>query len=519
MSEAYRQASEAKKSAVICKGVSKKFGDFYANRDIDLSVELGEIHAIVGENGAGKSTLMKMLAGLQAPDTGEILLRGEPIKNFSPRESIKRGVGMVHQHFMLVDSFTVTENVILGQENKGVFLEQRQATEKIKSLAAQFGIQIDPSQKVESLSVGEKQRVEIIKVLYRGAEIFIFDEPTAVLSPPEVKQFLETVRSLAKDNKAVLLITHKLDEVLAVAHKITVLRQGKNVAQMNAANTSAAEIAKAMVGRDVTLASERRANRDATPNAKVVLQLKGLNALNNQGAKALQNVSFQVSSGEVVGIAGVEGNGQKELVLALCGLQPLTSGEIQLNGAPLNDKTTRERGHLGIAHVPEDRHLRGLVLDMSIEENLILGKEDLFSSGAGVLLQDKIVENANQQIKEFDIRPPDKDLASRRLSGGNQQKIVIARELSKKSSLLIASQPTRGVDVGAIEFIHEQITVARNAGKAVLLLSSELDEILALSDRVLVLYRGGIIGEVSAKEATKEQLGSWMAGITVASSQ
>jgi general nucleoside transport system ATP-binding protein len=512
MSEAHQKAQPPTR-AVQCRGVVKYFGDCYANNGVNLEVNFGEVHAIVGENGAGKSTLMKMLAGLYAPDEGEIWLRGERLQTFTPKLAIQKGVGMVHQHFMLVESFTVAENIILGQEQRGLWLEQKEAAAKIKQLASQFGIQIDPSQKVEALSVGERQRVEIIKVLYRGAEIFIFDEPTAVLSPPEVAQFLETLRALAAANKAVLLITHKLDEVLAVASKITVLRQGKSVAALETKDTNAADIARAMVGREVRLVGERRAQGHVDPTAKAVLQIEGLHAKNNLGIMALQNVSLRVASGEVVGVAGVEGNGQHELILSLCGLHPIESGKILLHGKELHGLPPKARNLAGLAHVPEDRHQRGLVLDMSVAENLILGKEEGFSSGVGVLFSDKIKENAAHQMKEFDIRPAEQEVLARRLSGGNQQKVVIARELSKRFSLLIASQPTRGVDVGAIEFIHERLLAARSEGKAILLLSSELDEILALSDRVLVLYRGVIVGETRAADATKAQLGAWMAGI------
>jgi simple sugar transport system ATP-binding protein len=510
--KAVRGAGEgaARGAAVVCRGVTKRFGAVLANDGVDLEVAAGEIAAIVGENGAGKSTLMKMLAGLYPPDSGEITLFGEKVTRFTPAEAISRGVGMVHQHFMLVGDLSVAENVTLGRElRRGPWLDARRAADEVAALGARYGLAVDPEAKVDALSVGEKQRVEILKVLYRGAELFIFDEPTAVLSPPEIEGFCRVVRNLAAAGKTAILITHKLDEVMAVSNRITVLRGGRVVGKLETAATTPKEIAKAMVGREVLLSVERK-EAPAGPPEKG-LRVEGLSARGPLGALALDGVSFAVAPGEILGVAGVEGNGQAELALVISGLLKPEAGKVSLGGADISRLSARARLSAGLAHIPEDRHARGLVLEMPIEENLLLGG----SAGvgpAGVLSRGKIRADAEEKARSFDIRPPDPALRAAGLSGGNQQKIVIARELSRPYSALIAAQPTRGVDVGAIEFIHRRLIEAKERGKAVLLISADLDEILALSDRVLVLYRGKIAGECARRDATREGLGAWMVG-------
>lgn len=518
MPEPSAAATPPRGVALECKAVTKRFGALAANQRVSLSVSFGEVVALIGENGAGKSTLMKMIAGLETPDEGEIWLRGERVRAFSPAGAIARGVGMVHQHFMLVDSFTVAEAVSLGRERgRGVWLDLRQVEEDVTRLGAQYQLPLVPARRVGELSVGEKQRVEIIKVLYRGAEIFIFDEPTAVLAPPEVAGFLDTVRALKAAGKAVILITHKLDEVLAVADRIVVLRGGQVVEERGAAGASPRELARAMVGREVALASEPRGPAaqapDGPPHGPPVLAFEAVRVRGPHG-DALSSVSFQVRAGEIVGVAGVEGNGQRELSLALAGLVPLAAGRITLGGRDLARLSARDRLAAGLAHIPEDRHQRGLVLDFTLTENLYLGRDQEAAQRLGVLDAAKMRAHASERLAALDVRPLDPSAFARGLSGGNQQKLVAARELARPFSLLLAAQPTRGVDVGAIELLHQKLKEARAAGRAVLLLSADLDEILSLSDRVLVLYRGRIAGELSAAEASKDRVGALMAGLT-----
>jgi ABC-type uncharacterized transport system ATPase subunit len=492
------------------KNIVKRFGKVLANNNINLEVRKGEVHAIVGENGAGKSTLMKILYGLYHPDEGQIILNGEVIQKNSPKNSVKHGIGMVHQHFMLFPPFTVAENVILGMETrKGAFIDLETANQKIKKLSDDFNLQIDPTKKVEDLSVGENQRVEIIKVLYRGAGILILDEPTAVLTPREVEEFFKVIKSLVSQGKTVILITHKLDEIMDISDRITVIKQGQTVGTVNTSETNPGEIAKMMVGREVLLQVEK-----TPPNTgETVLTVTNLSVSKNETVLALNDVAFTINAGEVFGIAGVEGNGQTELIEALMGLNPekIKSGNIFLSGKNVNELDTRERLDMGFSHVPEDRHKRGLVLEYSIRDNLILGQQHAFTK-SGFLEQDKIDSHGDNLIREFDIRPPHKEVLAGGLSGGNQQKIIIAREFFRKFKFLIAAQPTRGVDIGAIEFIHKQIIKARDEGKAILLLSAELSEILSLSDRIGVLYKGKIVKILDADKTSENELGMLMTG-------
>jgi ABC-type uncharacterized transport system ATPase subunit len=492
------------------KNIVKRFGKVLANNNINLAIRKGEVHAIVGENGAGKSTLMKILYGLYHPDEGQIILNGEVIEKNSPKNAVKHGIGMVHQHFMLFPPFTVSENVILGMETrKGAFVDIETANQKIKKLSDDFNLKIDPTKKVEDLSVGENQRVEIIKVLYRGANILILDEPTAVLTPREVDEFFKVIKGLVEQGKTVIIITHKLDEIMEISDRITVIKQGQTVGTVNTSETNPQEIAKMMVGREVLLQVEKSPAKIGEP----VLAVTNLSVYKNKEVLALDDINFTINAGEVLGIAGVEGNGQTELIEALMGLNEnqVKSGNVLLQGKNLKDCNTKERLERGFSHVPEDRHKRGLVLEYSIRDNLILGQQDDFTK-SGFLDQAKIDEHAGNLIKEFDIRPPHMEVLSGGLSGGNQQKIIIAREFFRKFKFLIAAQPTRGVDIGAIEFIHKQIIKARDEGKAILLLSAELSEILSLSDKIAVLYKGKIAKILDADKTDEDELGMLMTG-------
>lgn len=519
--------------AIRATGVAKAFGAVQANRSASLEVALGEIHAVVGENGAGKSTLMRMLAGLYAPDAGRLEVNGKDVTGWSTREAIAAGVGMVHQHFMLVPTLTVAENLILGQElTRGMQLDLGAAERAVRSLCERTGLAVDPRRRVSDLTVGEAQRVEILKVLYRGARILMLDEPTAVLSPPEVGELWRVLRRLCAEGGTVVLITHKLDEVIEISRHITVMRAGETVGRLVTADATPFDIARMMVGRDVRLAgagvneATHAVLTDAgpTPASELaagvvdaarplpVLSVANLVVASSRKPNEVDDVSFAVRPGEVLGIAGVEGNGQTELVEAIAGLRRPTSGSISLGARDVTRLSVRERSDAGLSHIPEDRHRRGLILDYSIGDNLILGMQHRFSD-SGILASDRIRTNAGQRIAEFDIRPPMQDLSARTLSGGNQQKVVIAREMrGREFSVLLASQPTRGVDVGAIEFIHAQLLAARAAGKGVLLVSADLVEILALSDRVAVMYEGGIVATLSRGEATTESVGRYMTG-------
>ena len=516
--------------AVRMNGIHKSFGPVRANRGASLEVGTREIHALVGENGAGKSTLMRLLAGLYAPDAGTIEIAtpsGEmrDVTGWSTADAIKAGVGMVHQHFMLVRTLTVAENVVLGREPvRGAMLDVARALRDVKALGEQYGLRVEPERLVGELSVGEAQRVEILKTLFRGARILILDEPTAVLSPLEVKELWGVLRRLRDDGATIVLITHKLDEVMDISDRITVMRHGETVARMETRDATPDVIAKAMVGREVALMGTRNEERGsavdtATSSALVPRSSLSVDTLvvMNRGLRAVDKVSLSVAPGEILGIAGVEGNGQTELIEAIAGLRTVAEGTIRLGDRDVTNASVRARTEAGLAHIPEDRHRRGLVLDYSVADNLILGDQHKYARGARSVwaLDDaRIGANAQDEIRRFDIRPPESALPARSLSGGNQQKIVIARELGGSYDVLLASQPTRGVDVGAIEFIHAQIRAAREAGKAILLVSAELSEILALADRVAVMYGGRIVATLPRREATEERLGPLMTGAT-----
>lgn len=494
------------------RSISKRFPGVLANDQINLTLEEGEIHALLGENGAGKTTLMNILYGLYQPDEGEILVRGEKISVHSPSDAIAAGVGMVHQHFMLIPVFTVTENVMLGEEavKAGGFLDRAKAAEKIRQISDQYNLEVDPNSYVKDLPVGVQQRVEIVKLLYREANILILDEPTAVLTPQEANELFRIMRSLVSKGKSIIFITHKLREVLEFADRITVIRRGKVVGSVMPDEADQNALAEMMVGRAVDLELDRK---PAEPG-ETILQVNDLMVSDQRRQVAVDGIDFDVRAGEVLGIAGVQGNGQTELVEALTGLRPVTGGKITLLGEDITKSSPRRVTELGSAHVPEDRQRDGLVLGFPIADNLILNTyyQEPFTSGV-VLQQKEILDSAQRLIEKFDIRTPSAMTPAGSLSGGNQQKVIVAREFNRPIKLLIASQPTRGLDVGSVEYIHTQILEKRDQGCAVLLVSSELDEIMALSDRIAVMYRGKIVDILPAAQATKEGVGLLMAGI------
>ena len=499
--------------AIRLTGIDKSFGPVRANRGAELEVSPGEIHALVGENGAGKSTLMRVLSGLYAPDAGRMEVNGLDVTGWSTAQAIDAGVGMVHQHFMLVPTLTVAENVVLGCEiTKGIVLDRTAAERAVHDLSVRTGLAVPANRLVADLSVGEAQRVEILKTLYRGAKILILDEPTAVLSPFEVRELWAVLRSLRDAGGTVVLITHKLDEVIEVSDTITVMRQGATVTRMPSAGATPQAIARAMVGRDVALAldADYAGSTISGASSSPLLEVRGLTVTGARRTAVVDDVTFSIAPGEILGIAGVEGNGQTELVEALAGLRQ-SRGAIALAGRDLAPLSVRERGDAGVSHIPEDRHERGLVLDYSIADNLILGQQHRFTTGA-TLDADRIAANARDLIARYDIRPDDAALPARALSGGNQQKIVVAREMARDFKVLLAAQPTRGVDVGAIEFIHARLREAREQGKAVLLVSADLAEVLALSDRIAVMYGGRIVTVMSRAEASPDTLGPYMTG-------
>lgn len=494
------------------KGITKRFPGVLANDHIDLTLEEGEIHALLGENGAGKTTLMNILYGLYQPDEGEIFVEGKQIKVHSPSDAIAAGIGMVHQHFMLIPVFTVTENVMLGEEDTryGGVLNRNDAAEKIKQISEQYNLYVDPNAYVEDLPVGVQQRVEIIKLLYRKANILILDEPSAVLTPQEVEELIKIMRSLVSQGKSIIFITHKLKEVLEIADKITVIRRGKVIGTTTPEEADQNLLAQMMVGRAVKLEVEKSPSAIGTSK----LEVKDLVVLDHRHQVAVHGVSFELCAGEVLGIAGVQGNGQTELVEALTGLRSIQSGQVIVDGEDVTGTTPRNITEQGVAHVPEDRQRDGLVLPFPVADNLMLNTYYLqpYSKGA-VLQQDYINDKAETLIKEFDIRTPSARTSAGSLSGGNQQKVIVAREFSRPIKLLIAAQPTRGLDVGSIEYIHRRLLQKRDEGCAVLLISTELDEIMGLSDRIAVMYRGEIVETLMATEVTKEQLGLLMAGM------
>lgn len=494
------------------RGITKRFPGVLANDHIDLSLNEGEIHALLGENGAGKTTLMNILYGLYQPDEGEIAVRGKPIRVYSPSDAITAGIGMVHQHFMLIPVFTVTENVMLGQETTkpGGILDRKAAAARISEISKQYNLAIDPNSYVKDLPVGVQQRVEIIKLLYRNADILIFDEPTAVLTPQEADELFQIMRSLAKQGKSIIFITHKLREVLDVADKITVIRRGKVIGTVQPEAADQNSLAAMMVGRAVQLELERK---DILPG-ETVLRVENLVVTDDTRLVTVDGVSFDVRAAEIVGVAGVQGNGQTELVEALTGLRTPVDGKITFLGEDITHATPRKITDLGSAHIPEDRQRDGLVLAFPVADNLVLNLYYKAPFSHGVIMdQERILENAEREIEAFDVRTPGPFTPVGSLSGGNQQKVIVARELSRPIKFLVASQPTRGLDVGSIEYIHSQILSRRNDGVAVLLVSTELDEIMQLSDRIAVMYRGKIVAVVDSAEATKEMIGLLMAGV------
>lgn len=500
----------AHENVIEMREITKIFGEFVANDKINLELRKGEIHALLGENGAGKSTLMNMLAGLLEPTSGEIVVNGKSEKLDSPSKAASLGIGMVHQHFMLVEAFTVAENIILGSEvtNKGV-LDLKKANADILELSERYGLAVDPTAKVEDISVGAQQRVEILKTLYRGADILIFDEPTAVLTPAEILELMEIMKTLVKEGKSIILITHKLDEIRAVADRVTVIRRGKSIQTVGIEGATNKDLAEMMVGRSVSFVTEKE---EAQPK-EVVLQISDLVVNENRGVPAVKELSLDVRAGEIVGIAGIDGNGQSELIQAITGLRKVKSGSIKIKGQEVVGLSPRKITEMNVSHVPEDRHRDGLVLEMMLSENIALQtyyKEPL--SKNGVLNYNQINSYARKLMEEFDVRAANEIVPASALSGGNQQKAIIAREVDRNPDLLIVSQPTRGLDVGAIEYIHKRLIGERDKGKAVLVVSFELDEILNLSDRIAVIHDGKIQGILKPSETNKQELGILMAG-------
>jgi len=495
--------------ALELRDITKRYPLVLANDHISLGVKWGEVLALVGENGAGKSTLMKIVYGLVTPDEGQIYVNGELVKIQSPSDAIALGIGMVHQHFMLVDTLSVVDNVILGMEPKnGVAIDYAAARKKVKNLIDELGFDLDPDAIIEELPVGAQQRVEILKTLYRNAKILILDEPTAVLTPQEVEDLFKFLREFAEQGHAIILITHKLDEVMEVSDRVTVIRDGKVVGTVNTAETNVAELARMMVGREVILTVHKK---PATPG-EVVLEAENLFVKGGTRPR-LDGVSLQVRAGEIVGIAGVEGNGQTELVEVVTGLRPF-KGTIRYNGEAVHPSARVVR-EWGVSHIPEERNDRGLILEFSTRYNVILGDhyKPPFVGFLGFFNDQVINEYAQRVVEEFDVRPRSINLIGRRYSGGNAQKIIVGRELAREPKLLVAAQPTRGVDIGAIEFIHQNIVEARDKGMAVLLVSADLNEVMSLSDRILVMYEGRVVGEVEPQEVTEEQMGLMMAGL------
>ncbi len=502
--------------AIRMDGIDKSFGAIRANRGASLEVLPGEIHALVGENGAGKSTLMRILGGLMKPDAGHVEVNGRDVTGWSTSEAIAAGIGIVHQHFMLVPTLSVAENLVLGAEPKsrGIVLDYKRAADDVRTLSNETGLVIAPERLISDLSVGEAQRVEILKVLFRGARILVLDEPTAVLSPPEVRELWTVLRRLRDKGDTIVLITHRLDEVVEISSTISVMRAGQTVARVKTSETTPGEIARLMVGREVSLSAGKRvqpSGRSAAPPPDQGLEVLNLSVMGSRGTRVIDNISFSVKPGEIFGIAGVEGNGQTELIEALAGLRAIFAGEILIDGTDISRSSVAQRHDAGLSHIPEDRHRRGLILEYTVANNLILGVQKDFSK-RGIIDKTLVMENALREITSFDIRPPNALLAARALSGGNQQKVVVAREMGRTFSVLLASQPTRGVDVGAIEFIHQQLLEARAEGKAILLVSAELNEVLALSDRVAVMYRGKFAVVMPSSEASEEVLGEYMIG-------
>ncbi|UQW98440.1 ABC transporter ATP-binding protein [Rummeliibacillus sp. G93] len=491
-------------------GIRKQFGDFVANDNITLQLKKGEIHALLGENGAGKSTLMNVLFGLYQPEAGVIKVNGKEVKITDPNKANDLGIGMVHQHFMLVENFTVTENIILGSEpTKMGLVNIRDAAKKVQQLSEKYGLNVDPYAKIEDISVGMQQRVEILKTLYRGAEMLIFDEPTASLTPQEINELIQIMKRLIKEGKSIILITHKLKEIMDVSDRVTIIRKGQGIGTVTTAETNPDQLAEMMVGRQVVFKTEK-----TTAHPKdVVLNIENLTVQDNRGIDRVKDLSLAVRAGEIVGIAGIDGNGQSELIEAITGLRKVKSGQISLNGKDITGKKTRKITESGIGHIPQDRHKHGLVLDFPIGHNIVLQTyyQSPVSKG-GIIDYKRVNSIARNIIEEYDVRTPSEMTQARALSGGNQQKAIIGREINRDPDLLIAALPTRGLDVGAIEFIHKRLIEQRDKGKAVLLISFELDEVMNVSDNIAVIHDGSIIDTVSPKETTEQELGLLMAG-------
>ena len=493
------------------RDIVKKFGNFVANDHINLTVHKGEVHAILGENGAGKSTLMNVLYGMFRPTSGQIFINGKEVTIENPEKAISLGIGMVHQHFMLVQPFTVTENIVLGAEPmKGITVDLKTAREKILELSEKYSLKVDPDAKIEDISVGMQQRVEILKVLYRGADILILDEPTASLTPQEIDELMVIIENLTAAGKSIILITHKLKEIKASSNYCTIIRRGKYINTVKVSDVSEDDLAAMMVGRHVAFSVEKKEQEPGD----TVLEVKDLHAVDYRGAEILKGLNLSVRAGEIVGLAGIDGNGQSQLVEILTGLSKATSGEVLLHGENLVNKTPKKMFDKGISSIPEDRQKHGLVMDFSVSENLVLqnfAKEPFAKSG--ILNKKAIHDHATQLIGDFDIRPVGcEDRLGKELSGGNQQKVIIAREVTNDKDLLIAFNPTRGLDVGAIEFVHKYLVAQRNKGRAILLVSFELDEIMGLSDRIEVIFDGRINGSMKGSEADEYKLGLMMAG-------
>ncbi len=493
------------------RGITKQFPGVLANDNVDFKLEKGEIHALLGENGAGKTTLMKILYGLYEADEGTILVDGEEVSIQEPNDAISLGIGMVHQHFMLIPPFTVAENLVLGAEPRkhGIFMDMESAIARANEISEAYGLAIDPHAKVMDISVGMQQRVEILKALLRGAEILVLDEPTAVLTPQEVTELFEIMRNLTRQGKSIIFISHKLKEVLDISDHVTVLRRGKSIGTVATPGTTQQELAKMMVGRDVELVVEKG---PASPGENI-LEIDTLHVLDHRHLPAVRGVSFSVRAGEILGIAGVDGNGQSELVEAITGMRRPSSGRVVINGRDVTGVPPRQVFESGVVHIPSNRHRHGLILDFTLAENMVLQTyyRPPFSK-RGELDWETIHQEARRLIEEFDVRTPSEKVAAGSLSGGNQQKVIVARELSRKPELIVAAQPTRGLDVGAIEFVHRKLIEARDDGKAVLLVSLELDEIMALADRIAVIYEGEIVGIADPDTVTEEELGLMMAG-------
>lgn len=505
--------SAAMSYVVEMLNIRKEFPGVVANDNISLSLKKGEIHALLGENGAGKSTLMGVLFGMYQPDKGMVKVNGEEVKISNPNVANRLGIGMVHQHFKLVDNFTVTENIILGSEPlKGIVLDIDKAAKRIEELSKNYGLNVDPHAKIEDISVGMQQRVEIMKMLYREAEVLIFDEPTAVLTPNEIDELMKIMRNLIKEGKSIIIITHKLKEIKAVADRCTVIRRGKSIGTVNVAESSEASLAEMMVGRHVSFKVDKK---ESTPS-DVVLKIDSLSVKNNRKVMGLKEFSLEVKAGEIVGIAGVDGNGQSELIEAITGLRKAESGTVFVNGEEITNIPIRDRIEKGIGHIPEDRQKRGLVLDYSLQSNMVLEvyNKPPFSK-YGLLNESEMNKYAKNILENFDVRSGEgADSLARTLSGGNQQKAIIGREIELDPKLLIAVQPTRGLDVGSIEYIHRRIIEHRDKGNAVLLVSLELDEVLQLSDRIAIVNNGELVGIVKASETNENEVGLMMAGVS-----